>query len=245
MQEQVVGVAAPIGSDSRAAARFSTREQNVQAGLNLVKRFKSGRAYVDEASAEVSPEKSPKNKKAKKIDVRDILSNQSESRSDMRSAIINLTSSMKQKEVSSEELSFKKECWSDKKELLQQKLKAKYAYREKQSELEIRKAKLQFLKSDKESALERYKEEDDNELKILHKSEYILLSKAYMNELQSFVSSGKPEKDDRMHASEDDDTNENEAEADYSTSAKKQLSEYDAEAETITNSTRHRSRSAD
>ena len=107
-----------------------------------------------------------------------------------------------------------------KKELLQQKLKAKYAYREKQSELEIRKAKLQFLKSDKESALERYKEEDDNELKILHKSEYILLSKAYMNELQSFVLSGKPEKDDRMHASEDDDTNENEAEADYSTSAK-------------------------
>ena len=66
-----------------------------------------------------------------------------------------------------------------------------------------------------------------------------------MNELQSFVLSGKPEKDDRMHASEDDDTNENEAEADYSTSAKKQLSEYDAEAETITNSTRHRSRSAD
>ena len=130
MQERIIGVASPIGLATCAPARFSTRDQNVCRGLNLVQRHKSGRAYVEESDGgDLSPTKLPP-KKSKKVDVREILANQNDSRNEMRSAIINLTSSMKPNEVTAEELSFKKECWNNKKTFIQEKFRAKYTFRE-------------------------------------------------------------------------------------------------------------------
>ena len=94
MQERIIGVASPIGLDTRSPARFSIQDQNVCTELNLVQRYKSGRAYVEEIDgADLSLTKSP-TKISKKVDIRKILSDQDESRNEMRSAIINLTSSM-------------------------------------------------------------------------------------------------------------------------------------------------------
>ena len=126
MQDNVVGVASPIGTSNHAPARFSTREANSHGGLNLVERFKTGRAYVEnDVGGDMSPSsrkscsksaKTSSKKKSRKVDVRDIVANQNESRNEMRSAIINLTSSMKTKNVTIDELAFKKECWEDKKD---------------------------------------------------------------------------------------------------------------------------------
>ena len=46
VQDKLVGICTPVGIDTAASPRFSTRKQNKKSGLNLVERFKRGNAYV-------------------------------------------------------------------------------------------------------------------------------------------------------------------------------------------------------
>ena len=161
-------------------------------GIPLVERSKTGSAYVpimdsDEASYDLS-NKTKKRKKAKKVDVRDILSNQNKSRDDMRKAIVDLTGSVRNKYLSNDELMFKKEIWLDKKEFFIKKLQAKYAPQEKRIRLEMDKTKIEFVKADRDLALERMNETKDEDMKAIHKEEYVSLSRLHSSLLLKFVS---------------------------------------------------------
>ena len=118
VQDAFVGIPSPIGNDTNAEARASTRDQNARAGINLVMRDKTAMAYPSPNSGLEddnvnSPSKS-KNKKAK-FNVKDLISSTNQCRSDMSSAIIDLASSTKKETASSEEIAFKKGIWDDKK----------------------------------------------------------------------------------------------------------------------------------
>ena len=202
MQDSVVGIPRPIGSKPNSASRFSTRDANLKMGLPLVERFKTGSAYVsDKACDDVSPATSStkmNKRKSKKVDVRDILTNQNKSRDDMRKAIVDLTGSVRNKGLSNDELMFKKEIWLDRKEYLNKKLKAKYSPRELQIRLEVDRAKMDMIKSDRNLALERMGKTDDNDLKDLHKKEYVTLSGLYSTMLNRLVNPSSTNNDSQL-----------------------------------------------
>ena len=153
IQDSTIGIPSPIGQKSTASSRFCTRAGNVKLGIALVERSKTGSAYVpvkagddmsDDSSRTLS--KTKQKKKSKRVDVQEILSNQS--RNNMQKAIVDLTGLVQNKGLSNNELMFKKEIWLDKKEFFIKKLKPKYSPREEQICLEIDKTKMEVIKAD-------------------------------------------------------------------------------------------------
>ena len=98
---EIVGFKSPIGSDSRASARMSTREANGRSGHRLVDRVKgkivsayhTPEGVLNEISGEATDKSKKNNKgsrKKSKIDVKHLVSTSNESRADMAQAITNL-----------------------------------------------------------------------------------------------------------------------------------------------------------
>ena len=97
----IVEFESPIGSDSRASARMSTREANGRSGHILLERVKgkSESAYhtpegvLNEISGEATDKTKKKNKGSRKkikINVKHLVSTSNESRANMAQAVTNL-----------------------------------------------------------------------------------------------------------------------------------------------------------
>ena len=195
VQRTIVGITSPIGNDTNANTRTSTRGENAKLGINLVERDKTSMPYIS-PYAGIENDKSPKSTSKKpKFNVKDIISSTNQCRSDMSSAIIDLASSAKKGSTSSEEISFKKGMWEDKKQYMDRKLEEKYSYRKSKSRLQNTKMILDILKRDRDDTIIKYKEEEDKDLKMLYKNDYKNFASLYSNKLKQFVSQSS-ERDD-------------------------------------------------
>ena len=188
VQMDIVGFKSPIGSDSRASARMSTRETNGGSGHRLVERVKgkSGSAYhtpegvLNEISGEATDKSKKKNKgsrKKSKIDVKHLVSTSNESRADMAQAVTNLAEILKPEGDSNGEIEFKKDVWEDKK-----------SYRKMKHDSKKEKAVLDMLKVDRDEAISNWRDESDKELKDFYKSEFKRLAALYTAKSNDYCS---------------------------------------------------------
>ena len=184
MQDRIVGIDSPIGTKTTASPRGSTRDGNNKAGHQLVERVKDASAYSDVMECSPVPKlKTSNNKKKPKTDVRGLIKKSNDSRSDMANAVIDLSKSCINEKTSKEELQFKKEVWNDKKLFQTEKMQIDHEYRTSKNSFQYDENVLKMLKSNRDDAISKYKNESDEEIKVLYKSDFTSLSKLYTDKM--------------------------------------------------------------
>ena len=189
-QQQILGPTAPIGSDLNADERSSTRARNKANGHRLVDRNKNAPAYSASAHSTSSEDllTTPPTKKARRgSTAQSSMESFGESRQVMAKALDGFTKCLGSNDGKTQELVFKKEMWAEQQALSKTKLVEKYKFKNEKFEFEKNQATIMLLKNDKDEAEKKCREETCADMRELYRSEYVALSKLYIEKLKEIA----------------------------------------------------------
>jgi hypothetical protein len=203
VQQQMVGIAAPLGGATNANVRASTRAINAKNGMPLVERDKNGAPYFgpprsgETSSSNESDERgkdgSGKKKKKASNDVISILDGRNESSKQMSDAVVQLVSAVGKKRDNSgggDEMDFKKGMWNDKKAHKDKKLDVKYGFLTEKMRMRNEQTVLTLLKENRNQAIEKFRSETNETLKEVYEEEVKVLSALYTKKLKEMCGNG-------------------------------------------------------